>query len=72
MMSPPLPTGTSLRCWELILNALSVAVELTAKKDSEVFSEFVRDLAFSTLFPTGSGWSLLKTQLSPKPVRKSC
>lgn len=31
MMFPPLPTGTSLRSWELILSALSVAVGLTAK-----------------------------------------
>lgn len=48
MMFPPVPTGTSLQSWELILSAVSVAVELITKKDSEVFSRFVRGLAFST------------------------
>lgn len=70
MMSPPLPTGRSLLSWELILGALSVAAELTVNKGSEVFREFDRGLAFSTLLPAGSVWSLLKTQLSPKPVEK--
>lgn len=48
-----------------------MAAELTVNKGSEVFREFGRGLAFPTLFPTGSGWSLLKTQLSPKPAGKT-
>lgn len=71
VMFPPLPTGTSLRFWELILSALSVAVELTAKTDSEVFSNLSEVWHFHPLFSTGSGWSLLKAQLFPKPGRKT-
>lgn len=44
---------------------------LTAKTDSEVFSNLSEVWHFHPLFSTGSGWSLLKAQLSPKPVRKT-
>jgi len=67
---PPLTTGGPLWSWELIFGALSVAADLTVNKGLEMFREFGRGLTFSTLFPAGSSWSLLKTQLPPKPAGK--
>lgn len=61
LISPPPPVGRSLHTWEIILGALSVAVELTVNKGSEVSREFGTGLAFPAPLPTGSGWSLLKT-----------
>lgn len=70
MMSSPLHTGRFLLSCELILGVLSVAAKLTMNKGLEVFREFGRGLEFLTLFPSGSGWNPLKTQLSPKTVGK--
>lgn len=57
------PSSAYTESWQLILGALSGAAELTVSTPLEVFRKFGRGLAFSALFLTGSGWSLLKTQL---------